>query len=143
MLGSQLRERFHEVLEGLNTADPNKIPNGLNFEGADGSIFVARGKITASSPELLSTPLPESAEKLYVSNSHMGNFFDCIRSRKPPICEVEIGHRSATVCHLGSIALRLGRKLEWNPAKEKFVNDKDADKLTAREMRKPWSYDAV
>lgn len=73
----------------------------------------------------------------------MGNFFDCIKSRKPPICEAEIGHRSATVCHLGVISLRLGRKLQWNPEAERFVNDDEANRWLRRELRKPWSYDAV
>ena len=117
--------------------------HGVKFEGADGWIFVTRGKIEASSPDLLTTPLSASAERLYVSDDHMGNFFDCVRSRKATICETEIGHRSASLCHLGVIALRLGRKLNWDPKKEQFVGDKDANKYLAREMRKPWSYDSV
>ena len=73
----------------------------------------------------------------------MGNFFDCIRSRKPPICEAEIGHRSVSVCHLGVAAIRLGRKLEWNPGMEQFVDDKEGDGTLAREQRKPFSYDMI
>ncbi len=117
--------------------------HGVKFEGSDGWIFVTRGKIEASSPDLLTTPLGASAARLYVSDNHMGNFFDCIRSRKQPVADVEIGHRSVSVCHLGVLALRLGRKLNWDPAKEHFVGDKDADKWLAREQRKPWTYDAV
>ena len=93
--------------------------------------------------DLLKQELPASAERLYASNDHMGNFFDCVRSRKAPVCEVEIGHRSVSVCHLGVLALRLGRKLKWDPAKEEFVGDKDANKWVAREQRKPWTYDMV
>jgi predicted dehydrogenase len=117
--------------------------HGVKFEGSDGWIWVTRGKIEASTPEFLTQPLAASAERLYVSNNHMGNFFDCVRSRKPAICEAEIGHRSASVCHLGTIAIRLGRKLKWDPKQEQFVGDKEANNLLAREMRKPWSYDAV
>ncbi|MBI3877629.1 MAG: Gfo/Idh/MocA family oxidoreductase [Verrucomicrobia bacterium] len=117
--------------------------HGVKFEGADGWIFVTRGKIEASNPDLLTTPLGASAARLYVSDNHMANFFDCIRSRKQPVADVEIGHRSVSVCHLGVLALRLGRKLNWDPAKEQFVGDKDADKWLAREQRKPWTYDAV
>ena len=73
----------------------------------------------------------------------MGNFFDCVRSRKQPICEPEIGHRSASLCHLGVISLRLGRKLNWDPVKEEFIGDKEANGWLAREMRKPWGSDAV
>ncbi len=116
--------------------------NGVRFEGSDGWIFVARGKIEASDPELLKTELPAGATRLYASNNHMGNFFDCVRSRKPPICEPEIGHRSVSVCHLGVISLRLGRKVHWDPAKEMFVDDAEANRLLSREMRKPWSMDA-
>lgn len=122
---------------------PGELPNGVKFEGTDGWIFVSRGNLEASRPELPGEPLPSNAERLYVSNNHMKNFFDCVRSRQRPICDVEIGHRSVSVCHLGAIAIRLGRKLRWDPATERFVGDKEADKWIAREMRKPWSYDAV
>lgn len=115
----------------------------MKFEGSDGWIWVSRGKIEASNPEILAAALPSDAIRLYESNDHMGNFFECVRTRKPPICEAEIGHRSATVCHLGVISLRLGRKLEWNPETEQFVNDPEANRWLTREMRKPWSYDGV
>jgi len=117
--------------------------HGVKFEGADGWIFVTRGRIEAGAPELLTTPLAAGATRLYASDNHMKNFFDCVRSRQQPICDVEIGHRSVSVCHLGVIALRLGRKLKWDPAKEQFTGDKDAGKWIAREQRKPWTYDAV
>jgi hypothetical protein len=73
----------------------------------------------------------------------MQNFFDSVRSRTAPICDVEIGHRSVSVCHLGVIALRLGRPLRWDPAAEQFVGDAAANQWLSREMRKPWTYDAV
>ncbi|MBI5757630.1 MAG: Gfo/Idh/MocA family oxidoreductase [Planctomycetales bacterium] len=117
--------------------------HGVKFEGSDGWIWVTRGQIEASDPEFLTTPLPSNATRLYESNDHMGNLFDCVRSRKPPVCEAEIGHRSATVCHLGVISLRLGRKLQWNPQTEQFVSDDEANRWLNRELRKPWSYDAV
>ncbi len=126
-----------------SVTDPAGQQHGVKFTGADGWIFVTRGKIEASSPELLTTPLAAGAERLYVSNDHMGNFFDCLRSRKAPICETEIGHRSASVCHLGVIALRLGRKLNWDPKQERFVGDAEANKWLAREMRKAWNYESV
>ena len=117
--------------------------HGVKFEGTDGWIWVTRGKIEASDPEFLTTPLPSNAVRLAESQDHMGNFFDSLKSRKPPICEAEIGHRSATVCHLGVISLRLGRKLQWNPQAERFVGDDEANRWLTRELRKPWSYDAV
>ncbi len=124
-------------------ADPKGQQHGVKFEGADGWIWVTRGSIEASNPEFLTTPLAADGTRLYESNDHMGNFFDCIRTRKAPICEAEIGHRSASLCHLGVLSLRLGRKLQWNPETEQFVGDDDANQWLRRELRKPWSYDAV
>jgi predicted dehydrogenase len=113
--------------------------NGIKFLGEDGKwIFVNRGKIQASDKKLLEEPLPSGATKLYVSNDHMGNFLDCLKTRKKPICDVEIGHRSVTVCHIGVIALRTGKKLKWDPVKEDFAGDADANKWLRREMRAPW-----
>lgn len=117
--------------------------HGVRFEGTDGWIWVTRGKIEASNAELLTTPLSSDSIRLPVSENHMANFFESVQSRKPAICDAEIGHRSASVCHLGVIALRLGRKLKWDPTAEKFVGDEDANRWLSREMRKPWHYDAV
>lgn len=138
---STLRNRFDGSI--ATDADKGLPDHGVKFEGSDGWIFVTRGKIEASRPELLSEPLAKKKGSLYVSDNHMKNFFDCVRSRQQPICEAEIGHRSVSVCHLGVIAMRLGRKLKWNPKKEEFVDDKDANQWLAREQRKPFSYDSV
>ncbi len=66
-----------------------------------------------------------------------------MRSRTQSICEPEVGHRSASVCHLGVIAVRLGRRLQWDPGKEQFVGDKEADAYVRPELRQPWTYDRV
>jgi predicted dehydrogenase len=125
---------------GVTLLCTNKGENGVRFEGEDGWIFVSRGKIEAGDPKLLEEPLPPNATRLYVSDSHMGNFVDCVRSRQQPICDAEIGHRSVSVCHLGNISLRLGgRKLEWDPEREQFKNDSEADAMLGRIMRRPWS----
>jgi predicted dehydrogenase len=116
-----------------------KGENGVRFEGENGWIFVSRGTIQASDDRLLSEPLPSDAVRLYASDNHAGNFIDCVRTRKPTICPAEVGHRSVTVCHLGNISLRLGgRKLEWDPEKERFKNDEEANAMLNRPMRKPW-----
>jgi len=113
--------------------------NGVKFTGEKGWIFVSREKIGASDDALLKEPLPSDAVKLYASDDHMGNFLDCVRSRKPTICTAQIGHRSVTVCHLGNISLRLGgRKLEWDPAAQQFKGDAEANAMLSREMRAPW-----
>jgi predicted dehydrogenase len=115
--------------------------NGCKFFGEDGNwLFVSRGKIEASDKKLLDEPLPKDFTPLYPSRpvSHMANFIDCIRSRKEPICPVTVGHSSVTVCHLGTIALRTGKKLKWDPLKQEFLGDADANKMLSREMRAPW-----
>jgi predicted dehydrogenase len=119
--------------------------NGVKFEGADGWIWVNRDEITASDKELLRAPLPDNAVRLEVSHNHMGNFFSAVRSRKDPICPIEVGHRSASVGHLIVIALRSGQKFQWNPEKEIFTGDgaKTANAQLAREMRKPYDYSFV
>jgi predicted dehydrogenase len=119
--------------------------NGIRFEGTAGWIWVNRDEIKASDPELLKTPLPADAVRLYASANHMGNFFDCVRSRKAPICDVETGHRSATMCHLGAIAMRTGRALTWDSAAEKFTGEhaREANAYVQREMRAPYDYSFV
>jgi predicted dehydrogenase len=119
--------------------------NGIKFIGTDGWIWVNRDEITASDKELLHTPLPDNAIKLEVSNDHMGNFFDCVRSRRDPVAKVETGHRSACIGHLIIIALRTGRKLQWNPDQEIFTGDgaSEANRHLSRPMRAPYDYSFV
>ncbi len=116
--------------------------NGIRFEGSNGWIWVNRDQIKASDPDLLKAPLPEHAVRLHVSSNHMENFFDCVRSRKAPICDVETGHRSATMCHLGAISMRTGRPLTWDAKQEEFVGEfaRGANAHVAREMRAPYDY---
>lgn len=119
--------------------------NGIRFEGTDGWIWVNRTRIEASNKELLTAPLPADAVRLYESSSHMGNFVACARSRQAPICDVEIGHRSASMCHLGAIALRTGHSLQWDAEAERFVGDHaaEANAYQSREMRAPFDYTMV
>jgi predicted dehydrogenase len=123
-----------------NKGEEHKVnhDNGILFVGEDGKwIFVSRGIITASDPKLINEPLGPDAKRLYVSNNHMGNFFECMRTGKETICPAEVGHRSVTVCHIGVIALRTGKKLGWDPVAEVF-NDQEANKMLSRPMRAPW-----
>ena len=114
------------------------IPVGATFIGDKGKIWVTRGKLESDPAELAKEPLGEKDVHLYVSKNHHQNFLECIKTRKLPICDVEIGHRSATACHLGNLAIRLGRKLTWNPADEKIVGDDEAAKMISRTYRAPW-----
>ena len=125
--------------------DPAGQRNGIRFEGTQGWLWVNRGDLRASDQALIDTPLPEGAHRLYKSDDHMGNFFECVRSRKLPIANVEAGHRSASISHLGAIALRTGLPLRWDPVAQKFVGEsgKEANRYVAREMRKPYDYSFV
>ena len=114
------------------------IRGGVTFEGTRGTIFVDRGRLEANPPELLRQQLGEQDIRLYVSNSHRGNWLECIRTRRAPICDAEIGHRSATVCHLGNIAVRTGRRITWDPAREVIVGDEQAQAMVSRPYRAPW-----
>ena len=114
------------------------IPDAVTFIGEKGKIHVTRGKITSDLPELLKTELTSGGVRLPVSKDHYVNFLECVKTRERPICDVEIGHRTATVCHLGNISIRLGRKLQWDPAKEQIVGDADAAAMLTRPYREPW-----
>ncbi len=128
------------IFGGAVRADGQR--HGLRFAGTDGWIWVTRGDLNASRDEIITTPLPDHATRLEVSTDHMGNFFECVRSRKDPICPVEVGHRSASLCHLAAIALRLRRKLRWDPGQQVFVGDgaAEANAHRSREMRRPYDY---
>ncbi|MGK2932689.1 MAG: Gfo/Idh/MocA family protein [Solirubrobacterales bacterium] len=117
-------------------------PGGVTFQGDKGVIYVKRGKIEVTlNGEKVEDPfkLPTGDVKLYASAGHHKDWLECIKTRKLPVCDVEIGHRSATVCHLGNIAVRTGKKLTWDPVKEEIVGDPETAKMVSREYRKPWS----
>jgi len=111
---------------------------GALFEGEKGTLFIGRGALDADPPELMEGPIKDSDVRLYRSTNHYQDWLDCIKTRKLPICDVAIGHRSATVCHLGNIAIRTGRKINWDPKKEKILGDKEAAKMVSRPYRPPW-----
>jgi predicted dehydrogenase len=109
---------------------------GAIFIGDKGKIEIKRGSYLADPPELLKGAPPPTKEGPKESVPHIQNFFDCMRSRKKPTADVEIGHRSTTVCYLVNICRELGRKLKWDPKAEKFVGDEEANKLLWRPRRK-------
>ncbi len=111
--------------------------NGVLVIGDKGKLFVSRGLLLASDKGVFA-PLKEDP-KLYPSRptNHMGNFIDCIKTRETPICGVEVGAGSVIVCHLGTIALRSGKKLKWDAKAMKFDND-EANTMLARPRRGDW-----
>ncbi|WAC09794.1 Gfo/Idh/MocA family protein [Dyadobacter pollutisoli] len=108
-----------------------------HFVGSDGEVFVARGELRTTPEPLKDKVFQEGDYKVYVSTNHYKDFLNAIKTRKPPICDVETGHRTASVCNIGNITYQLQRSLKWDAEKEKF-DDKEANKLLGREMRKEW-----
>ncbi len=125
--------------------------NGIMFTGDRGRIFVNRGSLQGKPVEdLQNHPLdreawnvyghdnlsrPERAGKLDAIVNHMGNFFDCIESRNETVSDIESQHRSVSTCHLGNIAMKIGRPLKWNSETERFIDADDANALLSREQR--------
>jgi myo-inositol 2-dehydrogenase / D-chiro-inositol 1-dehydrogenase len=131
------------------------FPNGVRFEGSEGWIFVARGNysVTASDPvskennnksldasdaKILASTIGPNEIHLYRSKEQHGNWLDCIRTRQVPVAPAEIGHRSGTACLVSHIAMKLPRKLYWDPENERFKNDDEANAMLSRPMRLPW-----
>ena len=110
-------------------------PRGVRFEGSDGVVNVDRGWLTSEPESILKTPLGDGDVRLYKSPGHQRDWMNCIRSRKRPICDVEIGARSVTVCHLGNLAYWNRRKLAWDPKNWRFPGDDEANKWIGRERR--------
>lgn len=140
------------VVKGMTESKENA--NGLLFKGTEGWIFVCRGNYTAtasdpgannnsSSPLQASknsilSPLGENDVHLYVSEDHHGNWLNSIRTRQQPISVAEVGHRSCSTCLLQHIAMRLGRRLYWDPILERFKNDDEANSMLSRPERFPY-----
>jgi hypothetical protein len=126
---------------GVRLLGSSQGPRGVKFEGSDGSIFVHihGGKLEAEPASLLQQSLGADDIKLGRSPGHQRNFLDCVKSREQPVANAEAGHRTASVCHLNNIAMRLGRTLRWDPVKEQFLDDKEANALVTPVMRAPWS----
>jgi predicted dehydrogenase len=118
-----------------DTGNPNK--QGCRFEGDKGWVHVNRGGIWAEPASLLQTKIKPD-QKLYESASHHGDFLECVRTRRDPVAPVEAGHKASYLGLIPEIAVRLDRKLSWDPATEKFVNDIEANRMLARPMRGPW-----
>jgi predicted dehydrogenase len=155
--GPEFNPPTYEEPEGKARGDrlcsaPNvfmRYANGVVIEPGDarmgGAIFVGKkGRVTINRGICESDPEELAIEALRdrpanFNDNHLKNWLDCIKSRAKPVADVEIGHRSATVCHLGNIARWTGRKLRWNPVKELFVGDQGANQYLDRERRKPWA----
>ncbi len=127
------------VLNDSAIVDGKPIRNGVKFIGDKGWLWVARGGEIASQPESIINDVAGQGEvHLYRSNNHWGNFIECVRSRKETITPIEPAQRAVSVAHLGNIAMQLERKVKWDPTREHFVNDPEAERMLDRAMRAPW-----
>lgn len=134
------------------------FPNGIRFEGTQGWVFVSRGNesvtssdplaklkdsqaLSASDPKIITSVIGPSEIRLYVSPDHHGNWLECIRTRQQPIAPVEVAHRSRSTCLIHHIAMKLKRKIYWDPVKERFKNDDEANAMLSRSQRQPYTLD--
>jgi len=94
--------------------------------------------LAASDPKIITSTIGPDEIHLYESKDHHGNWLECIRSRKPPIAPVEVAHRSCSTCLLHHIAMKTKRKLSWDPLRERFKNDDEANAMLSRPQRWPY-----
>ncbi len=141
---------------GVTMSISDAYPNGIKFYGSGGWIFVTRDEMTtptdagdtnsrpqplvASDPKILDSVIGPGEIHLYKSDDQHGNWLECVRSRKEPIAPAEIGHRACSTCLLHHIAMKTRRRLHWDPAKERFLNDDEANSMLSRPQRAPYRF---
>ncbi len=140
---------------GVKMVVSNELPNGIKYEGSEGWIFVTRGNyqatasdpvsnsdgtkpLDASDPKIITSVIGPKEFHFMVSNDHHGNWLESILDKKPNIAPMEEAHRSCSTCLVHHIVMKLDRKVYWDPAKEKFKNDEEANKLLSRPQRAPY-----
>lgn len=139
---------------GVHIIVSNELPNGVKFEGTNGWIWVTRGNyratesdpinsdgtkpLDASDPKILTSVIGAAEHHFIVSTDHHGNWLESIRDNIAPIAPVEEAHRSCSACLLHHIAMKLDRKIKWDPTTETFANDPEASQLLARYQRQPY-----
>ena len=131
----------HLYANGIKVVRDHPRPNGhmIHFIGSDGTVSVSRGdRIDATPAELVRQPVSPNETHLYQSRDHREDWLNGIHTRKSTIANVDIGHRTATICHLSGIAERMGRPLKWDPAKEQILDDPAASRWMERPRRAPY-----
>ena len=141
---------------GVRMIVSGEFPNGIKFEGTEGWIFVSRGNeavtasdpqsrlkdsraLAASDPAIITSVIGPDEIHLYESTSHHGNWLECIRTRREPIAPVEVAHRACSACLLHHIAMKTRRTLHWDPVRERFKNDDEANAMLSRPERPPYT----
>ena len=130
------RVRFRYANDVIMKLEDIKERGGGHFIGEQGKIIIDRNHVRSDPPEIVQDALKggdfRSPDD---TGAHLANWIACIKSRELPVADVEIGHRSTTVCHLGNIARWTGRRLQWDPDQERFVGDEEANQFLARTQR--------
>lgn len=149
-----------EYDNGITMLTSGRYPNGIRYEGTEGWIWVSRGDyvasasdpisksesakaLDASDPRILESVIGPNEIHLYKSEDQHGNWLACIQSGKEPISSIEVGHRSCSVCLISHVAMKVGRRLEWDVNAERFVNDEAANAYLSRPQRAPYGTDYV
>ncbi|MBB6325709.1 hypothetical protein FHS59_001324 [Algoriphagus iocasae] len=149
-----------EYDNGIHMYTSGGYPNGIKYEGTEGWIWVSRGNYVASSsdpvaqgesakaldasdPNILKSVIGPDEIHLQKSNEHHGNWLGAIKDENELLSPVEIGHRACSVCLVSHIAMQLGRRLEWDPVAERFVNDDEANTYLSRDQRAPYGTNYV
>lgn len=135
--------RLRYANEAHVTLQDAALGGGAAFICERGKITIDRGWVQVEPTELQQELVPDAALLRGDSEQHMQNWIDCIKSRERPVADVEIGHRSTTVCHLGNLARWLGRPLRWDPQAERFLDDDPANQLLQRPQRAPYTIPEV
>lgn len=127
----------------MRVASNNHLPQGVRFVGKDGWVHITRGGLKTEPRNLLKEII--GPNEIHLSKptgdhrqGHRRDFLDCVKTRSATIAPVEVGHRSAIPCHLGNIAMILGRPIRWDPKGEHILEDESANRMVASAMRSPW-----
>jgi predicted dehydrogenase len=131
-------EIVYRYANGVTVICGMSLKSGTTFEGEKGTLFVDRNRLQSTPENIVEEPITDHDVRLYRSTGHHKNWFECVKTRRIPICDAEIGHRSATVCHLGNISIRVGRRIKWDPEKERIIGDSEAAKMLHYGYRAPW-----
>jgi predicted dehydrogenase len=118
---------------------PDARGHGTTFHGTEGWVSVRRGALHVSDEKLRRIKLKDSDTHLHESKSHLGNFYDCMRTRKKPLSPIEAAVQSDLISHLSNAVVRLNKPIKWDPKKERIIGDDAAAKSLNRKLRAPWT----
>ncbi|NQT26961.1 Gfo/Idh/MocA family oxidoreductase [candidate division KSB1 bacterium] len=131
-------EKLTYIYENGVTMTMDIEGNGIDFIGTEGRIFINRSELKSWPEHIVDEQIKPHEIHLYESNNHKLDWINSIKNRTKPICDVAIGASSCNVCHLGNIAIQMGRKLNWNPDMQQFIGDMEANRHISRAIRSPW-----